>query len=161
MQKLGMREGFDVGLEMSGNPKAFADIADMIHGGKIAMLGIMPGSAAIDWNMVVFNGLTIKGVYGREMVLDLVQNDGYDSEGPGYFSRHHPPLSVTEFKEAIQVDEIRTCSCSRLGRTRSDGLRAIRTVADGCGPSISDGYRSVAPYFCRPSNSSTIRLMCR
>ena len=64
----GMKEGFDVGLEMSGNPKAFTDMLDvMVNGGRIAMLGIMPGSAAIDWNLVVFHGLTIKGIYGREM----------------------------------------------------------------------------------------------
>ena len=68
MQKLGMKEGFDVALEMSGNPKAFADILpNMFHGGNIALLGIMPGSAAIDWNTVVFSALTIKGIYGREM----------------------------------------------------------------------------------------------
>src|SRR5215831_15835726 len=68
MQKLGMKEGFDIALEMSGNPKAFADILpNMFHGGKIALLGIMPSSAAIDWNTVVFSALTIKGVYGREM----------------------------------------------------------------------------------------------
>jgi threonine 3-dehydrogenase len=68
MGELDMREGFDVGLEMSGNPKAFTDMLDvMVNGGRIAMLGIMPGSAAIDWNLVVFHGLTIKGIYGREM----------------------------------------------------------------------------------------------
>jgi len=68
MQKLGMKEGFDVALEMSGNPKAFTDmLPNMFHGGKIALLGIMPGSAAIDWNLVVFNQLTLKGIYGREM----------------------------------------------------------------------------------------------
>ena len=68
MHDLGMKEGFDVGLEMSGNPKAFTDMLDvMVNGGRIAMLGIMPGSAAIDWNLVVFHGLTIKGIYGREM----------------------------------------------------------------------------------------------
>src|SRR5438067_12328587 len=63
MKELDMREGFDVGLEMSGNPKAFTDMLDvMVNGGRIAMLGIMPGSAAIDWNLVVFHGLTIKGI---------------------------------------------------------------------------------------------------
>jgi threonine 3-dehydrogenase len=68
MRELDMHEGFDVGLEMSGNPKAFIDMLDvMVNGGRIAMLGIMPGSAAIDWNLVVFHGLTIKGIYGREM----------------------------------------------------------------------------------------------
>jgi len=66
--QLGMREGFDVGLEMSGNPHAFSSlIANMAHGGKIAMLGIPEKSMAIDWNTVVFNMLTIKGIYGREM----------------------------------------------------------------------------------------------
>ncbi len=67
-KKLGMKEGFDVGLEMSGNPAAFRDlIANMAHGGKIAMLGIPEKEMAIDWNAVVFNMLTIKGIYGREM----------------------------------------------------------------------------------------------
>jgi threonine 3-dehydrogenase len=67
VKKLGMKEGFDVGLEMSGSPDAFEDmLANMSHGGKIALLGIMP-PAAIDWDYVVFNGLTIKGIYGREM----------------------------------------------------------------------------------------------
>jgi threonine 3-dehydrogenase len=67
-QKLGMKEGFDVGLEMSGNPSAFRDmIANMAHGGKIAMLGIPSEPIAIEWNTVVFNMLTIKGIYGREM----------------------------------------------------------------------------------------------
>lgn len=66
--ELEMREGFDVGLEMSGNSKAFNQMLDnMCHGGKISMLGIMDENAAIDWNKVVFNMLTIKGVYGREM----------------------------------------------------------------------------------------------
>ena len=67
-RELGMKEGFDVGLEMSGNPRALADMIDnMFHGGRIALLGIMSGAAAIDWNKVVFNMLTIRGVYGREM----------------------------------------------------------------------------------------------
>jgi threonine 3-dehydrogenase len=67
-KQLGMKEGFDVAMEMSGNPAALNDILDnMCHGGKIAMLGIMPDHAKIDWNKVVFNMLTIKGIYGREM----------------------------------------------------------------------------------------------
>jgi threonine 3-dehydrogenase len=66
--ELGMREGFDVGLEMSGNPSAFKDmLGNMCHGGKISMLGIPDGELAIDWNKVIFNMLTIKGIYGREM----------------------------------------------------------------------------------------------
>jgi len=67
-KELGMKEGFDVGLEMSGSPAAFHDLLqNMCHGGKIAMLGIPEKEVAIDWRTVVFNMLTIKGVYGREM----------------------------------------------------------------------------------------------
>jgi threonine 3-dehydrogenase len=68
MNELGMTEGFDVGLEMSGVPTALRDMLDkMNNGGKIAMLGIPPNDVAIDWNQVIFKGLTIKGIYGREM----------------------------------------------------------------------------------------------
>lgn len=68
MAELGMKEGFDVGLEMSGSPAAFRDmVASMCHGGKIAMLGIQPKDTQIDWNTVIFSMLTIKGIYGREM----------------------------------------------------------------------------------------------
>jgi len=67
-KQLGMTEGFDVGLEMSGNPSAFRDmIANMSHGAKIAMLGIPAQAIEIDWRTVIFNMLTIKGIYGREM----------------------------------------------------------------------------------------------
>ena len=67
IRQLDMKEGFDVGLEMSGSPEAFKSMLENVcHGGKIAMLGIMPATA-IDWDHVVFNSLTIKGIYGREM----------------------------------------------------------------------------------------------
>ncbi|KAA0013052.1 L-threonine 3-dehydrogenase [Billgrantia pellis] len=67
-RELGLSEGFDVGLEMSGSPAAFRDmLANMCHGGKIAMLGIPTEDIAIDWNTVIFNMLTLKGIYGREM----------------------------------------------------------------------------------------------
>ncbi|BFM12378.1 L-threonine 3-dehydrogenase [Simiduia litorea] len=68
VKSLGMSEGFDVGLEMSGSPAAFNSMLDnMAHGGKISMLGIPAEDVAIDWNKVIFNMLTIKGIYGREM----------------------------------------------------------------------------------------------
>jgi threonine 3-dehydrogenase len=68
MAELGMVEGFDVGMEMSGVPSAFRDLLEsMNHGGKVALLGIPPSDTAIDWNQVIFKGLEIKGVYGREM----------------------------------------------------------------------------------------------
>src|SRR5207245_8909646 len=67
-KELGMTEGFDVGLEMSGNPSGFRDmLANMSHGAKIAMLGIPSEPMSIDWNTVIFNMLTIKGIYGRKM----------------------------------------------------------------------------------------------
>ena len=68
MNELGMTDGFDVGLEMSGVPVALRDMLNkMNHGGKVAMLGIPPQDVAIDWNQVIFKGLVIKGIYGREM----------------------------------------------------------------------------------------------
>ena len=68
MQALSMEEGFDVGMEMSGNPTAFRDLLrTMHHGGKVALLGIPPDDTAIDWNQVIFKGLILKGIYGREM----------------------------------------------------------------------------------------------
>ena len=67
-RELGMKEGFDVGLEMSGNAVALCDMIDnMTHGGRIALLGIIPEAASIDWHKVIFNMLTIRGIYGREM----------------------------------------------------------------------------------------------
>ena len=68
MRELGMQEGFDVGLEMSGNAAAFRDmLRTMHHGGSVALLGIPPEETAIDWNQVIFKGLNLKGIYGREM----------------------------------------------------------------------------------------------
>ena len=68
MRELGMTEGFDVGMEMSGVPPAFRQLLEhMNHGGKVALLGIPPPDMAIDWNQVIFKGLEIKGIYGREM----------------------------------------------------------------------------------------------
>ncbi len=68
MKELGMTEGFDVGMEMSGNPLAFRDLLrTMHHGGRVAILGIPPDETAIDWNEIIFKGLILKGIYGREM----------------------------------------------------------------------------------------------
>ncbi|MHC4640143.1 MAG: L-threonine 3-dehydrogenase [Planctomycetota bacterium] len=103
VKKLGMKEGFDVGLEMSGSPEAFKGmLASMCHGGKIALLGIMP-ETSIDWDYVVFNGLTIKGIYGRKMyetwykVTMLIQK-GLDIT-PLITHRFH----YTEYIEAFEV----------------------------------------------------------
>jgi threonine 3-dehydrogenase len=86
-KQLGMQEGFDVGLEMSGNPAAFREmIANMSHGSKIAMLGIPAKEMPIDWRQVIFNMLTIKGIYGREMYetwykMTVMLESGLDISG--------------------------------------------------------------------------------
>jgi len=67
-KRLGMKEGFDIGMEMSGSPQAFREMLEnMSHGGRVALLGIQPAGTAIDWNLVIFTSLVIKGIYGREM----------------------------------------------------------------------------------------------
>jgi threonine 3-dehydrogenase len=103
-KQLGMKEGFDVGLEMSGSPAAFRDMIDaMCHGGKIAMLGIPSEQIAIDWNKVVFNMLTIKGIYGREMYetwykMTVMLESGLDIR-PVITHRFH----YTEFEKGFQA----------------------------------------------------------
>ena len=68
MGQVGMKEGFDIGLEMSGNPQGFGQLLDaMNHGGRVALLGILPPGTGIDWDQVIFKGLFVKGIYGREM----------------------------------------------------------------------------------------------
>jgi threonine 3-dehydrogenase len=105
-KELGMKEGFDVGLEMSGNPAAFRDMIDsMCHGGKIAMLGIPSEQIAIDWNKVVFNMLTIKGIYGREMYetwykMTVMLQSGLDI-GPVITHRFH----CAEFEKGFAAME--------------------------------------------------------
>jgi threonine 3-dehydrogenase len=104
MQQLGMTEGFDVGLEMSGNPQALSQmIASMAHGGKIAMLGIQPGQTGIDWDAVVFKGLTIRGIYGRLMFetwykLSMMMESGLDI-APIITHRFH----YSEFQKGFDV----------------------------------------------------------
>jgi threonine 3-dehydrogenase len=101
---LGMREGFDVGLEMSGSPAAFRDMLNnMAHGGKIAMLGIPSEPVAIDWNKVIFSMLTIKGIYGREMYetwykMNVMLETGLDIR-PIITHRYH----YSEFERGFAV----------------------------------------------------------
>jgi threonine 3-dehydrogenase len=103
-KELGMKEGFDVGMEMSGSGAAFRDMLDnMCHGGKIAMLGIPSEDLAIDWNTVIFSGLTIKGIYGREMyetwyLMQAMIQTGLDIT-PVITHRFH----YTEFEQAFEV----------------------------------------------------------
>ena len=103
-QELGMSEGFDVGLEMSGVPSAFAALLDaMNHGGRVAVLGIPPAQMSLDWNQIIFKGLTIKGIYGREMfetwyrMAGLVQS-GLDLEP---VITHRLPLA--DFQQGFDI----------------------------------------------------------
>lgn len=103
-QKLGMKEGFDVGLEMSGNASAFRGMVEnMCHGGKIAMLGIPSERVDVDWNTIIFNMLTIKGIYGREMYetwykMTVMLESGLNIE-PVITHRYH----YTEFEKGFEV----------------------------------------------------------
>ena len=108
--ELGMQEGFDIGLEMSGQAEALRDmLANMAHGGRIAMLGIPSEEIAIDWNTVVFNMLTIKGIYGREMyetwyAMTVMLQSGLDIS-PVITHR----FAATDFEEAFAT------GCERPG----------------------------------------------
>ncbi len=103
MRELGMREGFDVGLEMSGNPAAFNEMLKQVtHGGHIALLGILP-KTAIDWDDVIFKGLILKGIYGREMfetwykMISMLQS-GLDV---GPLVTHHFPAD--DFQKGFDI----------------------------------------------------------
>ncbi|RYX84140.1 L-threonine 3-dehydrogenase [bacterium] len=112
-KQLGMQEGFDVGLEMSGNPSAFSDmIAQMCHGGKIAMLGIPSQPMPIDWNKVIFNMLSIKGIYGREMYetwykMTVMLQSGLDI-APVITHRYH----YTDFQKGF--DAMASGDCGKV-----------------------------------------------
>ena len=103
-KQLGLQEGFDVGLEMSGNALAFAEMIDqMCHGGKIALLGIPSTDMPIDWSKVIFNMLTIKGIYGREMYetwykMSVMLDSGLEI-APVITHRFH----YTEFQKGFDV----------------------------------------------------------
>jgi threonine 3-dehydrogenase len=111
-KQLGMLEGFDVGMEMSGSPDAFRAMLDnMAHGGKIALLGILP-KTEIDWNKVVFNGLSIKGIYGREMYetwykMTVMLQGGLDIS-PVITHRFH----YTEFEKGFEI--MRSGQCGKV-----------------------------------------------
>jgi threonine 3-dehydrogenase len=103
-QELGMKEGFDVGLEMSGNASAFRSMIDMMcHGGKIAVLGIQQPDTIIDWNTLIFSGLNIKGIYGREMYETWYQMTSMIQSGLDISPviTHH--FHYTEYEKAFEI----------------------------------------------------------
>ena len=119
-KQLGMKEGFDVGLEMSGNAAAFRDLlGNMCHGGKIAILGIPDKDFAIDWNTVIFNMLTLKGIYGREMYetwyqMTVMLQSRLDL-GPIVTHRYH----YKEFEKGFEA--MRSGDCGKVILTWTDG----------------------------------------
>jgi threonine 3-dehydrogenase len=103
-KQLGMKEGFDVGLEMSGSGAALRELlANMAHGGKLAVLGIPEGNTAIDWNLVVFNGLTLKGIYGREMYETWYKMQVMLQSGLDLFPVITHRFSYADFTQAFAV----------------------------------------------------------
>jgi threonine 3-dehydrogenase len=119
-KQLGMKEGFDVGLEMSGNAAAFRDmLANMAHGGKIAILGIPEKEFAIDWHTVIFNMLTLKGIYGREMYetwyqMTVMLQSGLDIQP---IVTHRFPY--TEFEKGFEA--MRSGDCGKVVLTWAEG----------------------------------------
>jgi threonine 3-dehydrogenase len=104
MRELGMTEGFDVGLEMSGNMQAFREMLRTLHhGGSVALLGIPPDTGAIDWNQVIFKGLTIKGIYGRQMFETWYKMAALLQSGLNVrpVLTHHLPY--TSFAQAFEI----------------------------------------------------------
>jgi threonine 3-dehydrogenase len=106
MQDLGMEEGFDVGMEMSGNPSAFRDmLRTMHHGGKIALLGIPPEETSIDWTQVIFKGLTIKGIYGREMFETWYKMSSMLQSGLNIEPIITHRFTIADYQEAFELME--------------------------------------------------------
>ncbi|MEC8703028.1 MAG: L-threonine 3-dehydrogenase [Candidatus Neomarinimicrobiota bacterium] len=109
-EELGISHGFDVGLEMSGNPEAFNQmISLMYNGGNIALLGLLPNSTKVDWNKVIFKGLNIKGIYGREMYDTWYKMTQMIRSGLSVSKvlTHH--FKIDDFQEAFKVIESGNC----------------------------------------------------
>ena len=154
-KQLGMQEGFDVGLEMSGNPAAFRDmIANMSHGAKIAMLGIPAKEMPIDWRHVIFNMLTIKGIYGREMYetwykMSVMLESGLDIT-PVITHRFH----YTRFRKGLRSHALR-----QFGQSDSrPGLTQARLHEDQHLRSVQDRHWPFQFTYRRPdAGGATVR----
>lgn len=119
MKELKIKEGFDVGLEMSGNDKAFNTMLNsMEHGGKIALLGIQSKNTLIDWNKVIFNGLTIKGIYGREMYETWYKMTSMIQSGLDISKIITHKLPFTEFEKGFEI--MKSGNCGKVVLTWSE-----------------------------------------
>ena len=104
MAEVGIKVGFDIGLEMSGNPSAFEQmLKTMIHGGRLALLGILPKSTPIDWDMVIFKGLIIKGIYGREMFETWYKMSTLIQSGLDLSPMITHRFSIMDFQEGFEL----------------------------------------------------------
>ncbi|MEM6955055.1 MAG: L-threonine 3-dehydrogenase [Myxococcota bacterium] len=104
MNELGMREGYDVGLEMSGNGSAFSDMLDVMnHGGRVGLLGIPPKDVSVDWNHIIFKGLILKGIYGREMFETWYKMVSMLQSGLDISPLLTHRMSVDDFQEGFDI----------------------------------------------------------
>ena len=104
VKELGMKEGFDVGLEMSGSIKALNDMIDvMFHGGGIALLGLLPSNAAVDWTKIIFSGLNIRGIYGRKMFETWYKMQSMVQSGLDITQVITHKFKVDDYKEAFEI----------------------------------------------------------
>ena len=109
-EQLGMREGFDVGMEMSGSADAFRSmLANMCHGAHIALLGILPPDTAIDWDLVIFNSLIVKGIYGREMFETWYKMTSMIISGLDVTPVLTHRFPIDDFQDAFNVMQSRDC----------------------------------------------------
>jgi len=108
--QLNMTSGFDVGLEMSGNPEAFRSmLGHMFHGGRVALLGLLPDSTRIDWDDIIFKGLKVKGIYGREMYETWYKMEQMLRSGLDISKVLTHKLSVDEYEKAFNIMEAGEC----------------------------------------------------
>tara|TARA_B100000029_G_scaffold106874_1_gene97613 strand:- start:3540 stop:4562 length:1023 start_codon:yes stop_codon:yes gene_type:complete len=109
-EELNMSNGFDVGLEMSGNPAAFKSmLKNMYHGGKIALLGLLPESTQINWDQIIFKGLQVKGIYGREMYETWYKMTQMLRSGLDISDVLTHKMSVDDFQDGFEIMESGNC----------------------------------------------------
>ena len=108
--ELNMTSGFDVGLEMSGNPEAFRSMLEhMYHGGKVALLGLLPDSTRIDWDDIIFKGLLVKGIYGREMYETWYKMTQMLRSGLDISQVVTHRISIDHYEDAFNIMETGEC----------------------------------------------------
>ncbi len=163
-QKLGLREGFDIGLEMSGRPEAMREmVANMTHGGRIAMLGLPAEEFAVDWARIVTSMITVKGIYGREMFETWYAMSVLLEGGLDLAPRDHRPLRLPRLRGGLRRRRERP---RRQGHPRLDRLRPPARPHPFKEPACSTPYattcvppstRSAPPGCTSPSASSAPR----